>query len=129
MNHRYLLAFALLYSAFSHTLALASSNTPVLILDGSSKSSATLGIPPEFTMQSVIPPDRGSSIKEIDVLMNVVAAMEDLCFRDQDSFVGGDPIPGWPLPQYNLYIDIVAIQARYAGGLIGPLGMSSMTFL
>lgn len=46
--------------------------------------------------------------------MNTIAALEDLCFRDQGASMPAYPLASWTLPQYNVYIDVTSQQVRYA---------------
>lgn len=52
-------------------------------------------------------------MNEIAVCMNAVAAMEDLCFMDQGAVLDQPP-RAWSLPQYDLLLDTLTGQVRFA---------------
>ena len=59
-------------------------------------------------------------MKEIEVYMTAIRALEDLCFRDQSGPVPGyPPVPfrslsKWSLPEYSIYLEASSQQVRYA---------------
>ena len=59
-------------------------------------------------------------MSEIALYMTAVAALEDLCFRDQSATIPGYPdVPfqspsKWSLLQYNVYLEVSSEQVRYA---------------
>lgn len=46
-------------------------------------------------------------MKQIDVYMTIIAALDDLCFRDQDSYLSLSTSNRWSSPHYNLYVDAI----------------------
>ena len=65
-------------------------------------------------MEPVIRRDWGPTMNDIAVYMNAVAAIEELCFMDQDEDLRDEPPRAWSLPKYDLSFDIWTREVRFA---------------
>lgn len=100
--------------------ALFSPDGSALILPNGKHNESALNAPSDFRIEYSSTRDFGPPMNEIAIYMTAVTALEDLCFRDQDTPVPGyPPVPihspsTWSLEQYDIYLEISSQKVRYA---------------
>ena len=77
-------------------------------------------MPDEFDIEYSMTRDFGPPMNDIAIYMTAVKALENLCFRDQNAAIPGNPrapfesLSVWSSPVDDIYLEISSLSVRYA---------------